>query len=86
MKRKFLEDLGLEEEAINKIMAENGKDLNELKAKVDDLTEQINVKDTTIKQKSDKKKMLPVKKAEFDGKNVLCQGVVFSWDAHGEKR
>lgn len=54
MKRKFLEDLGLEEEAINKIMAENGKDLNELKAKVDDLTEQINVKDTTIKQKNDK--------------------------------
>ena len=54
MKRKFLEDLGLEEEAINKIMAENGKDLTDLKAKVDELTEQIQVKDTTIKQKNDK--------------------------------
>lgn len=54
MNRKFLEDLGLEEDAVNKIMAENGKDLTNLKAKVDDLTEQINVKDTTIKQKNDK--------------------------------
>ena len=72
MKRKFLEDLGLEEEAINKIMAENGKDLNELKAKVDDLTEQINVKDTTIKQKNDKISELEkvdveaLKKEQFD--------------------
>nr|DAG56069.1 MAG TPA: minor structural protein [Caudoviricetes sp.] len=54
MKRKFLEDLGLEDEVVNKIMAENGKDLTELKAKVDDLNEQINVKETTIKQKNDK--------------------------------
>ena len=54
MKRKFLEDLGLEDEAINKIMAENGKELNDLKAKVDDLTEQIGVKDTTIKQKNER--------------------------------
>ena len=27
MKRKFLEDLGLEKEAIDKIMAENGADI-----------------------------------------------------------
>ena len=51
MKRKFLEDLGLEEEVVNKIMAENGKDITELKAKVDDLNEQLSVKETTIKQK-----------------------------------
>lgn len=54
MKRKFLEDLGLEEDAITKIMAENSKDLTGLKAKVDDLTEQIAVKDETIKQKTEK--------------------------------
>lgn len=54
MKRKFLEDLGLEEEVINKIMTENGKDVTSLKAKVDDLTEQINVKDTTISEKNNK--------------------------------
>ncbi len=54
MKRKFLEDLGLEAEAIEKIMAEAGKDVTSLKARVDDLTEQINVKDTTIVEKNNK--------------------------------
>ena len=54
MKRKFLEDLGLESDAIEKIMAEVGKDLTSLKARVDDLTEQINVKETTISEKNNK--------------------------------
>lgn len=54
MKRKFLEDLGLESDAIEKIMAEAGKDVTSLKARVDDLTEQINVKDTTISEKNNK--------------------------------
>lgn len=72
MKRKFLEDLGLEDEVVNKIMADNGKDLTELKAKVDDLNEQINVKETTIKQKNDKIAELEkvdieaIKKEQFD--------------------
>lgn len=54
MKRKFLEDLGLEPEVIQKIMDENGKDVTALKAKVDDLTEQISVKETTITDKNNK--------------------------------
>lgn len=54
MKRKFLEDLGLETDAIEKIMVEAGKDVTSLKARVDDLTEQINVKDTTISEKNNK--------------------------------
>lgn len=54
MKRKFLEDLGLEGDAIEKIMAEAGKDVTSLKARVDDLTEQLNVKDTTISEKNNK--------------------------------
>ena len=54
MKRKFLEDLGLEAEVIQKIMDENGKDVTSLKARVDDLTEQNNVKDTTISEKNNK--------------------------------
>ncbi len=72
MKRKFLEDLGLEDDIVNKIMAENGKDLTELKAKVDDLNEQISVKETTIKQKNDKITELEkvdieaIKKEQFD--------------------
>lgn len=54
MKRKFLEDLGLEADAIEKIMIESGKDTTALKAKVDDLTEQLNVKEATISEKNNK--------------------------------
>ena len=54
MKRKFLEDLGLESDAIEKIMAEAGKEITALKARVDDLAEQINVKETTIAEKNNK--------------------------------
>lgn len=54
MKRRFLEDLGLEADVIEKIMTEAGKDVTSLKAKVDDLTEQIKVKETTISEKNNK--------------------------------
>ena len=64
MKRKFLEDLGLEADVVEKIMAEAGKDTTALKAKVDDLTEQINVKDTTISEKN--KKIAEFEKVDID--------------------
>lgn len=72
MKRKFLEDLGLETDAIEKIMAEAWKDVTSLKARVDDLTEQINVKDTTISEKNNKIAELEkvdveaIKKSEYE--------------------
>lgn len=40
MKREFLKSLELTDEVVDKIMAENGKDINELKAKVLDLETQ----------------------------------------------
>lgn len=64
MKRKFLEDLGLEADVVEKIMAEAGKDTTALKAKVDDLTEQVNVKDTTIAEKN--KKIAEFEKVDID--------------------
>lgn len=54
MKRKFLEDLGLEGDVIQKIMDENGNDVNTLKAQIDNLNSQISVKDITIQEKSNK--------------------------------
>lgn len=54
MKRKFLEDLGLEADVIEKIMTENGNDVNTLKAKLDDLNSQLGVKDITIQEKNNK--------------------------------
>jgi uncharacterized protein YggE len=38
MKRDFLKELGIDEEAINKIMAENGKDINNAKADVEKIS------------------------------------------------
>lgn len=72
MKRKFLEDLGLEADVVEKIMIESGKDTTTLKAKVDELTEQINVKETTITEKNNKIAELEkvdveaIKKEQFD--------------------
>lgn len=42
MKREFLEGLGLEKEAIDKIMAENGKDIQVEKAKLKPLEDEKN--------------------------------------------
>lgn len=56
MKRKFLEDLGLEKDVIDKIMAENGADIESEKAKtteatteLEDATKQLEGANNTIK-------------------------------------
>ena len=56
MKRKFLEELGLEKDVIDKIMAENGADIEAEKAKtieantkLEDATKQIEKANSTIK-------------------------------------
>lgn len=43
MKREFLENLGLEKEVVDKIMAENGKDINAEKAKATSKDDEIKV-------------------------------------------
>ena len=48
MKRDFLKDLGLEADIINKIMAENGSDIQAAKGEADDLKQQLAAKDTEI--------------------------------------
>ena len=57
MKRKFLEDLGLEKETIDKIMAENGADIEAEKAKtteantkLDNVNRQLEEANKTIKE------------------------------------
>ena len=72
MKRKFLEDLGLEKEVIDKIMKEAGQDTTALQAKLDELTEQLNVKEQTISNKNakiaelEKVDIEALKKEQFD--------------------
>lgn len=49
MQRKFLEDLGLEKETVDKIMDENGKDINREKAKADEYKTQLDTAKETLK-------------------------------------
>ena len=48
MKREFLKDLGLEDENVNKIMAELGKETNSDKTKTTELEEQLKKANETI--------------------------------------
>lgn len=63
MERKFLESLGIEKEAIDKIMAENGKDIEAQKALTAAEAQKVTAANDTIKQLQD-----TVKK--FDGVDV----------------
>lgn len=49
MKRKFLEDLGLEKAAIDQIMAENGKDVEAVKTERDGYKSQLDTATETLK-------------------------------------
>ena len=49
MQRKFLEDLGLEKETIDKIMDENGKDINREKGKAEEFKTQLDTAKETLK-------------------------------------
>ncbi|MDU3018593.1 MAG: phage scaffolding protein [Clostridium perfringens] len=50
MKRKFLEDLGLEKEVIDKIMAENGSDIEAEKAKTVEVTTKLESANSQLKE------------------------------------
>lgn len=63
MERKFLEELGLEKEAIDKIMAENGKDIEAQKALTLAESEKLKKATETISQLQDTVK-------QFDGIDV----------------
>ena len=63
MERKFLESFGIEKEAIDKIMAENGKDIEAQKALTAAETQKVTAANNTIKQLQDSVK-------KFDGVDV----------------
>lgn len=53
MKRKFLEDLGLEKEVIDKIMAENGSDINVVKSEQESLKQQLEAVNQQLSERDD---------------------------------
>lgn len=58
MKRSFLEDLGLEKEVVDKIMAENGKDIENAKADYDELKAELKTANATIADRDNQLKEL----------------------------
>lgn len=51
MKRKFLEDLGLDKSIVDQIMQENGNDINKAKSDYDDIKVQLETARNTIKER-----------------------------------
>ena len=71
MKREFLKSLELSDEVIDKIMAENGNDINGLKAKQTELEDQIKDYKTQV---SDRDKQLEeLKKSAGDSESLKAQ-------------
>jgi chromosome segregation ATPase len=68
LKREFLESLGLEKEAIDKIMAEHGKTVESQKTKVTDLTTSL---DDAKKQLEQRDKDLKELKKQAEGNEEL---------------
>ncbi|MCD7966881.1 MAG: phage scaffolding protein [Clostridiaceae bacterium] len=73
MKRKFLEDLGLEKEAIDKIMAENGNDVNATKADYDSMKQE---RDTMAAQVAERDKQLEALKNSTGDIEALKQQII----------
>lgn len=72
MEREFLKGLGLEKDAIDKIMAENGKDIELEKGKVKDIQSQLVTANNTIKERD---KQLETLKNSPDDPETLKQQI-----------
>lgn len=71
MKREFLKSLELSDEVIDKIMAENGNDINNLKAKQTELENQINDYKTQVSERD--KQLETLKKSVGDSESLKEQ-------------
>ena len=72
MEREFLKGLGLEKDDIDKIMAENGKDIELEKGKVKDIQSQLVTANNTIKERD---KQLETLKNSPDNPETLKQQI-----------
>lgn len=71
MKRKFLEDLGLEKEAVDQIMDENGNDVNAAKADYENLKQQLETANGQITERD--KQLETLKKSAGDNETLTQQ-------------
>ena len=73
MKRTFLEDLGLEKEAIDKIMVENGNDVNAVKADYESVKQE---RETMAAQIAERDKQLETLKNSTGDVEALKQQII----------
>lgn len=66
MKTEFLKSLGLDQDAIDQIMAENGKDVNKVRARLDAATEELDALKASVGPKDARIKELEAKAAQLD--------------------
>lgn len=71
MKRKFLEDLGLEKEVIDKIMAENGSDINAVKSEQENLKQQLEAVNQQLSERDEQ--LEDLKKSSGDNTELKAQ-------------
>lgn len=71
MKRETLKSLGLSDEQIDKVMAENGNDINALKAKITEMEEKLTGYQEQISERD--KQLDSLKKAAGDSENLKEQ-------------
>lgn len=96
MKREFLKELGLEDEAIDSIMKEHGKTVNDIKEKADkvdglqsqieDLQGQIKERDTQLEDLSEKAKNNKELTAEIDRLKEENENAANEWKEKLEKQ
>lgn len=83
MERKFLEGLGLEKDAIDKIMSENGKDIKKEKDKSDEFERDFKDADSQLKQANDTIKDL--KKNNVDNEELQKKVNQYETDIKNQK-
>lgn len=71
MKREFLTSLGLSDDAVDKIMAEHGKDINPLKEKITSLESEIGTHKQTVSERD--KQLEELKKSASDSEKLQSQ-------------
>lgn len=71
MKRKFLEDLGLEKDTVDKIMAENGKDIESAKGDLDEITKERDQLKSDVNERD--KQIEGLKKSAGDNEELKKQ-------------
>ncbi|MGL5642227.1 MAG: hypothetical protein ACRDDM_08160 [Paraclostridium sp.] len=66
MKRSFLKELGLDSEVIDKIMTENGKDIEKYKTEIEDYVEEVrDLKDSKVDVSKEIEKAIKKKEEEY---------------------